>query len=68
MERHRWQAQSVKVNATLATPNGTTTMWSYTLSGPTPGGYGFSTDVTDVAGKAATGAGKPGWRDFTVTG
>lgn len=60
-----WQAQAVKVNAVLGTPNGSTTSWSYTLS-PPAGGYGFSTDVTDIAGKAATGAGKPAWRNFTV--
>lgn len=60
-----WQATATKVSAVLGTPNGTTTTWSYTLS-PTPGGYGFSTDVTDIAGKLATGTGKPGWRSFTV--
>ena len=32
------------------------------------GGYGFSTDITDTAGKLATGTGKPAWRNFTVTG
>lgn len=63
-----WQAQSTKVSAVLASPGGTSTTWSYTLSGPPPGGYGFSTDITDTAGKLATGTGKPAWRSFSVTG
>ncbi len=62
-----WQATAIKVNATLGTPNGTSTTWSYTIS-PTAGSYGFSTDITDIAGKLATGAGKPVWRSFSVTG
>ncbi len=63
-----WQSASTKVNATLGTPGGTSTTWSYSLpAGLTPGGYGFSTDVTDTAGKLATGSGKPTWRSFTVT-
>lgn len=60
-----WQAASTKVTAVLGTPNGTSTTWSYTFSPPT-GGLGFSTDVTDVAGKLASGTGKPAWRSFTV--
>ena len=63
-----WQATSVKVNATLASPGAAATTWSYTLASPAPGGYGFSTDITDTAGKLATGTGKPGWRTFTVVG
>ena len=62
-----WTTTAAKVNATLGTPNGTSTTWSYTLS-PSAGGYGFSTDITDTAGKLATGSGKPTWRNFTVTG
>lgn len=61
-----WQTTATKVNAVLGSPSGSTTTWSYTFS-PPPGGYGFSTDVTDVVGKAATGAGKPAWRGFTVS-
>ena len=60
-----WQSAAIKVNAVLGTPNGTTTTWTYSFS-PPPGGYGFSTDVTDVAGKLAIGTGKPAWRSFTV--
>ena len=63
-----WQAQSIKVNAVLQTPNGTNTNWSYTFPTIPTGGYGFSTDITDTAGKLATGTGKPTWRNFTVTG
>ncbi len=62
-----WQAQTIKVNATLGTPNGTSTTWSYTIS-PSAGSYGFSTDITDIAGKLAAGTGKPAWRSFSVTG
>ena len=63
-----WQTQATKVNATLGTPSGTSTTWTYTLSGLPAGSYGFSTDITDTAGKLAAGAGKPAWRAFTVTG
>lgn len=60
-----WQAQATKVDAVLAAPGATSTTWTYTLS-PPAGGYGFSTDVADLAGKLASGAGRPGWRSFTV--
>ncbi|MGB0100782.1 MAG: SMP-30/gluconolactonase/LRE family protein [Nocardioides sp.] len=63
-----WQAQATKVTATLSQPGGTTTSWTYTLPAAPPGSYGFSTDVTDLAGKAGTGAGKPAWRTFSVVG
>ncbi len=61
-----WQVAATKVTATLASPNAASTTWSYSLSGLTPGTYGFSTDITDTAGKLATGSGKPVWRTFTV--
>jgi sugar lactone lactonase YvrE len=61
-----WQTQATKVSATLASPSVPTTTWSYTLSGAAAGGYGFSTDITDTAGKLAAGTGKPTWRTFTV--
>jgi DNA-binding beta-propeller fold protein YncE len=63
-----WQAQAAKVNAVLQTPGGASTTWSYTLNTIPTGSYGFSTDITDTAGKLATGAGKPAWRNFSVTG
>ncbi|KQP64511.1 hypothetical protein ASF47_11170 [Nocardioides sp. Leaf285] len=62
-----WQAAATKVSAVLAAPGGASTTWSYELAGVAPGGYGFSTDATDTAGRLATGTGKPGWRSFTVT-
>ncbi|MCW2764499.1 MAG: hypothetical protein JWO11_458 [Nocardioides sp.] len=63
-----WQATATKVSASLGTPNGTSTTWSYQLPTQSPGGYGFSTDITDTAGKAATGSGKPAWRNFSIAG
>ena len=54
-----WQTAATKVTATLASPNTSSTTWSYSLSGLTPGIYGFSTDITDTAGKLAAGSGKP---------
>ena len=60
-----WTTTAAKVNAVLANPGTTSTTWSYTLS-PAAGGYGFSTDITDTAGKLAAGSGKPTWRSFTV--
>ena len=61
-----WQVAATKVTATLASPNAASTTWSYSLSGLMSGTYGFSTDITDTAGKLATGSGKPVWRTFTV--
>lgn len=63
-----WVATASKVTATLGTPNGATTTWTYTLTGPPPGSYGFSIDITDTAGKLATTTGKPAWRNFTING
>jgi hypothetical protein len=62
-----WQATAIKVTAVLGTPGGTSTTWTYTLTGGGTGSQGFSTDITDTAGKLATGTGKPAWRSFTVT-
>ncbi|WP_243058765.1 Ig-like domain-containing protein [Nocardioides sp. SR21] len=61
-----WQAAAVKVTATLNSPGAASTTWSYTLTGGGTGSQGFSTDITDTAGKLATGTGKPAWRNFTV--
>ena len=61
-----WQAQATKVSASLSSPDSASTTWSFTVGGLAPGDYGFSTDVTDTAGKLAAGSGKPVWRTFTV--
>ena len=66
MERHGLAGAATKVTATLGSPNASSTTWSYPLAGLAPGEYGFSTDVTDTAGKLAVGPGKPAWRTFTV--
>lgn len=63
-----WQATATKVSTVLQNPGGASTTWSYQLGTVPSGGYGFSTDITDTAGKLATGSGKPPWRSFTVTG
>jgi len=63
-----WQSTAVKVSATLANQDGTSTTWSYVLDSSAPGAYGFSTDITDVAGNSASGTDTPLWRSFGVTG
>ena len=63
-----WQTTATKVNATLANPGATIDDLELHAAGPAAGGYGFSTDITDTAGKLATGTGKPTWRNFNVAG